>query len=440
MNTLTVYEYDVLVESSGQRASGSTKLVPKSLFQWLQTEAVRLSESGENAWLRLSQRHGRPAVRLMNYVGVIRSPDGFQLEVLPKIGKTAPQPEQVRALLIEMLRCLAGFRFIKTDRAALATAKMPLLEVFISEFLSAMEHLVKRGVRSDYVQQQDNLQALRGKLLISQHLQANLVRKDRFYTEHEEFTPDRPVNRLLHLALLRVMSWSLNSNNQKRARELSFIFSNIPLPSSQQADLQRMRVDRGMEHYRQAVAWMRLILGDMSPLTGAGKHSAFSLLFPMEAVFEAYVGKHLSRQLREPYCLRTQARSFSLVKHRGKNWFRLKPDFLVDKNARTEFVLDTKWKLLDSALDNGSNKYGLSQGDFYQLFAYGENYLKGQGDVVLIYPKTDTFQNALPVFEFSSSLDLRLWVLPFCLMTRRLVLPEHGPLSDFASTALFLYR
>jgi len=426
MNTLTVYEYDVLVENTGQPASGSTKRVPKNLFQWLQTEAVRLSENGEKAWLRLSQRHGRPAVRLMSYVGVIRSPDGFQLEVLPKIGKTAPQPEQARALLLEMLRCLAGFRFIQTDRAALATAKIPLLEVFVGEFLSAMEHLVKRGVRSDYVQQQDSLHALRGKLLISQHLRANLVRKDRFYTEHEEYTLDRPVNRLLHLALLRVMSWSLNTNNQKRARELSFIFSNVPLPSSQQADLQRMRVGRGMEHYRQAVAWMRLILNEQSPLTGIGQCSAFSLLFPMEAVFEAYVGKHLSRQLREPYRLRTQARSFSLVKHREKNWFRLKPDFLVDKNATTELVLDTKWKLLDSALDDGSNKYGLSQGDFYQLFAYGENYLNGQGDVVLIYPKTDTFQNALPVFEFSSSPNLKLWVLPFCLMTRRLILPECG--------------
>lgn len=128
-----------------------------------------------------------------------------------------------------------------------------------------------------------------------------------------------------------------------------------------------------------------------------------------------------------------QARSFSLVKHQGKNWFQLKPDFLVVERTSTKLVLDTKWKLLDSALDNGSNKYGLSQGDFYQLFAYGENYLKGQGDVVLIYPKTDTFQNALPVFEFSSSPNLKLWALPFCLKTRRLILPESGKLSDFAS-------
>ena len=104
MNTLTVYEYDVLVENTGQPASGSTKLVPKSLFKWLQTEAVRLSENGEKAWLRLSQRHGRPAVRLMSYVGVIRSPDGFQLEVLPKIGQAASQHEQTRTLLLKIDR------------------------------------------------------------------------------------------------------------------------------------------------------------------------------------------------------------------------------------------------------------------------------------------------------------------------------------------------
>ena len=33
---------------------------------------------------------------------------------------------------------------------------------------------------------------------------------------------------------------------------------------------------------------------------------------------------------------------------------------------------------------NGTDKYGLSQGDFYQLQAYGQSYLGGQGDVVLI--------------------------------------------------------
>ncbi|WP_257984960.1 hypothetical protein [Shewanella sp. 11B5] len=37
----------------------------------------------------------------------------------------------------------------------------------------------------------------------------------------------------------------------------------------------------------------------------------------------------------------------------------------------------------------------------YQLFAYGEKYLKGQGDLYLIYPKHIGFIEPLANFEFN---------------------------------------
>jgi 5-methylcytosine-specific restriction enzyme subunit McrC len=186
-----------------------------------------------------------------------------------------------------------------------------------------------------------------------------------------------------------------------------------------------------MAHYDVALARTRLILEDESPLTGAGGHRAPSLLFPMEAVFEAFVAKHLARQLGQGLTLRTQARSLSLVRHLEKAWFRLKPDLLVQESKVNRLVLDTKWKLIDGQQATGSEKYGLDQGDFYQLHAYGQNYLDGDGDVVLIYPKTDAFKQALPVFEFPKSSGLRLWVLPFSLKQQRLQLPSCGSLNVF---------
>ena len=74
----------------------------------------------------------------------------------------------------------------------------------------------------------------------------------------------------------------------------------------------------------------------------------------------------------------------------------------------------------------GTDKYGLSQADFYQLYAYGQTYMDGESDVVLVYPKTETFSQALPVFDFPKSRGLRLWVLPFCLHDRVLILPPSG--------------
>lgn len=92
-------------------------------------------------------------------------------------------------------------------------------------------------------------------------------------------------------------------------------------------------------------------------------------------------------------------------------------------------VLDTKWKLLDVRNKSRLEQYGLSQADFYQLKAYGHSYLNGQGHLALVYPKTEGFSDPLEPVEFPASDGLRLWLLPFCLKTRRLVVKE-GPFLD----------
>lgn len=428
MNRVTIFEFDALA-TAGVDFSGidGVHMVPANVFGWLEDQCLRAADQGEAAWLKWAQRRGRRVIQVTSFVGVIRAPNGFQIEVLPKVGKAVGGgAAEARQLLIEMLRCLQGFRHIQTDSAKLSAAQMPLLEIFISEFLLAVENIVKRGLRSNYRQRQDNLFALRGKLLSSPHLRQNMFRADRFFTEHDEFTTNRPENRLLHAALCRVLLLTGTQANQQLARELDFVFFDVPPSTQTRVDFQQVRLDRGMGYYATALAWARLILNEESPLTGSGDHTAPSLLFPMEAVFEAFVAKHLARQLTPPHILKTQARSHHLVRHRDRDWFRLKPDLLVRDSDQDLLVLDTKWKLLDGLKANGTDKYGLSQSDFYQLHAYGQSYLDGEGDVVLIYPKTDSFDRPLPVFTFPNSSGLRLWVLPFCLKRRELLIPSDA--------------
>lgn len=431
MNGITIYEFDALM-AAGSDASGAEGLhrIPDKVYGWLEDQCLRSAEAGDATWLRLTQRRGRRVVQVTSFVGVIRAPDGFQIEVLPKVGKAiGGGANEARQLLIEMLCCLQGFRHVQTDSAKISAALMPLLEVFIAEFLRTIENIVKRGLRSDYSSRQDNLFALRGKLLMAPHLRQNLYRADRFFTEHDEFSTVRPENRLLHAALRRVLMLAASQGNQQLARELQFVFADVPVSTHPRIDFQRVRLDRGMGYYADALAWARLILDEESPLTGTGGHRAPSLLFPMESVFEAFVAKHLARRLARPLILKTQARTHYLVRHREQNWFRLKPDLLVRDSGRDVLVLDTKWKLLDGNKANGTDKYDLSQGDFYQLQAYGQSYLDGRGDVVLIYPKTAAFDQPLPVFEFPKSEGLRLWVLPFCLKSKRLETPQCSSLA-----------
>lgn len=423
-----VYEYDAIVAESAGLPAGA-HAVPARVFSWLESEC----HLGEDArWIRMASRHGKRAIQVTGYVGVIRAPCGFQIEVLPKTGKSTSE-STARELLVRMLSCLGEFRHILTEDADLSSARLSLYDVFIQHFLETVQRLVRQGLRGGYVNQQGTLAFLRGKLLIAQQIRRQIVRRDRFEADFDEFLQDRPENRLIHTALGRAMGMCRSEELRRQARELRFVFSDIPESKDIQRDFQSVRLERDMARYERPLAWSRLILTGMSPLTGAGQHRAPSLLFPMDALFEAFVAQHIPKQLAHGFRMKAQARSQYLAIHQDKQWFQLKPDLLIQQGDKTIQVLDTKWKLIDASLANRREKYQLSQSDFYQLYAYGHYYLDGKGDVVLIYPKTDHFETPLPPFTFRKQSNMRLWILPFCLQSNSLLIPD-----DFHMAPIYL--
>nr|WP_232847234.1 McrC family protein [Shewanella nanhaiensis] len=362
-------------------------------------------------------------LQVQNYAGVIFTPDRTQIEVLPKVGKgfkgegadnSESAYEKARKSLLVMLRALKGFSHIQTSSANIASQKMPLLEVFISQFIKSVNVLVKRGLRSDYVRREDNLAFLKGKLNVGKQVKRNYINKHKFYCEYDEFLLDRPANRLLHSALLKVKTISRSAANQKLLQELEFVFNEVPQSSDYKLDFTNVKLDRGMSYYQVPLAWCKLILEGLSPQSMKGESHAVSLLFPMEKVFEDYVAKVLKDQLAVTHpelSISSQVTGEYLASYDGRDKFSLRPDLVVKHGKSNQIVLDTKWKLLDTTLSNSN----ISQSDIYQLFAYAKKYLgadnEGQ-DVVLIYPSQDNFSEPL-----SSPFELgdghRLWVVPF---------------------------
>lgn len=443
--TLAVlYEYGHV---TCQPAPGAVQLSKRG-FEYLEHLCLN-SEQSESSFLRLKRFKGLRAIQVRNYVGVLQLPTGEQLEILPKIGRAGQLTDdesdnnklreeaqnESRQALLNMLRHLRQFRHIQSSEAQLQSNRMPLLEVFIRQFLQSVNQLIKRGLRSEYVQREDNLRFMKGKLLTSQQLKHNLVNQHRFYVQYEEYLPDRPANRLIHAALACVADYTRVNSSQKLCRELSFAFDGIPQSRDVRQDFAAVRIDRGMDYYHQPLAWAKLILEGFSPLSMRGDRKALSLLFPMEAVFEAFVGSVISKQLPQEYHLREQLQSQSLVQFGENKWFRLKPDQVIFKGKDIALVMDTKWKLIDASKNNGSDKFGLSQQDFYQMFAYGHKYLKGEGDLVLIYPKWAKFKRPIDT-PFVLSEKLRLWVVPFDVSEKtkdkdRLQLPEQLSVECF---------
>ncbi|WP_231731655.1 McrC family protein, partial [Colwellia sp. TT2012] len=179
---VTVFEFGYLGVGDKAKYSDRIEEISASAYKYL--KELCACEKSESRFLRPRFIDNCDVLQVKNYAGVLFTPDGTQIEVLPKVAKKNSgehRAQHAQDSLLNMLKTLKSFRHLKTNNANLAKNKMPLLEVFISQFLSSVNELIKRGMRSDYVRCEDNLAFLKGKLLVGKQVQHNFINKHKFY-------------------------------------------------------------------------------------------------------------------------------------------------------------------------------------------------------------------------------------------------------------------
>ena len=372
------------------------------------------SADKENRFIRFRSYNGKKALQVVNFVGVITLPDDIHLEILPKTSEVGQDAGVSREQLVRMLCEVDDLPFIENKKAKLALFNQPLHEALISCFLRDLTNVVKKGIRKDYERIEAEECFLKGRLLVSQQINQPVSRRHLFQIAYDIFSENRAENRLIHSALVQVAKWCKSENNQKLARELRFAFNEIPVSTNYKSDFGQWRNSRDMISYKPLLYWVKLILNQQSPFSVKGASEGISFLFPMETLFERYVAKILEKNITKGYEVKKQVKGQYLSD--PPKAFLLKPDLALYKDGHVKSILDTKWKLIDqnAQYENGNvdTKAGISQGDMYQMFAYGHKYLAGQGKLVLIYPQWDKFKTDK---QFLLSNDLYLDVVPFDL-------------------------
>ena len=349
-----------------------------------------LKNSDENApFLRIASGVGGKFIQARNYVGVLQTKSGLTIEILPKIADKN-DAERSKAVFIKMLRTLKNFPFKISNLASLKTQNLPLLEIFISMFLCELEALVKKGIKSDYVALEENLNFLKGKLNINEQIKRNSIHKERFYVGYSEFLSDIKINRIIKTTLKFLYKKSNSSKNQQKIRELLFIFDEVSECEDYKNFFAKLVINRQIRHYEQTLLWCKIFLLGNSFTPHKGDNLAFALLFDMNALFESYVGNFIKKKF-----------SGTILQHSEKHLvedpksFKLRPDIFL----KGKFIADTKWKIISSRDD-------ISQADLYQLYAYGK---KHECDKLhLIYPKIDDIRQKTMNFRYEDEMWLEI--------------------------------
>ena len=345
-----------------------------------------------------------------NYVGVVQTRRGTVIEILPKVDFVDGDEERTRQAFLKMLRTYRGLRTAQFNETAISVLRhFNMLDVFVRLFLANLVLLTQRGLARHYSNVEDNLPRLRGRIRFREHIRRNVANRARFYVAFDEFTADRPVNRLIHSAIHKLRPVT-HPDNQQLLHQLRICFSEAPRSERPEVDWERHRIDRSMRHYDAVMAWVGLFLFNHGLATFSGKHVNQALLFPMEEVFEDYVADGFRRYQRD-YRVRTQGPQKAFTRIDGADAFHMKPDIALVRSGEVRFVLDAKWKKIDGNAKDP--KHGISQGDVYQLYSYGRKF--GCATVALLYPRTPEFDSPLR-YEFNdkvASQRLDLFCFPF---------------------------
>lgn len=345
-------------------------------------------------------------ISVNNYVGLIQMKNRYQIEVLPKIDLSDDDSnKETKKVFLKMLRSMKDFPSKAFTAANLQMSKMNLYEIFINMYLQEVRKLLRHGIKSSYVVQNDNLRFYKGKLDVSNHIKTNIVHKERFFMNYDEYLVDRAENRIVKATLEKLGRITQSAENQKEIRQQLAAFEMVSVSHNYQKDFSKISIDRTTEDYRTLMEWSKVFLFNKSFTTFSGSTSSRSLLFPMEKVYEAYVARYMKKIFSEDdWNVSSQDKGYYLFDTPRK--FALRPDIVISKDQRI-VVLDTKWKRLNNDV---SSNYGISQSDMYQMYAYAKKY--NTSEILLLYPRNNEVGNRTDIsFRSDDGVNVRVYFI-----------------------------
>ena len=272
-----------------------------------------------------------------------------------------------------MLAVAYGLPVADSEPATLETQRENLLEVLIRLFAIRLLAAVRRGLPHRYRVVEDDLRLLRGKLDLRRQLSRHSVRPDRLACRFDELSVDTPLNRVLKAAVQRLRAATVLRPNARRLDELTARFEFVG--ESPDPLRERVSLDRTNSTFHHLHRIARLLLAGDWQSTTRGDSEGFALLFPMNQLFEEFIGRSMKHALASR-SVRLQAKGRFALNAGRQHVFALQPDIVVDE----DIVVDAKWKELKSEVTTA----GVEQSDIYQMLAYERAYRARR--LVLVYP------------------------------------------------------
>jgi 5-methylcytosine-specific restriction enzyme subunit McrC len=331
---------------------------------------------------RVLQFH-RKHVKAQNQVGILKAGE-HTVQILPKIHDDEALDLGFLVHLLSYTRKL-GLR--GTGPAGHGELAGSLLEFWVRRFAEELNGLLRTRYLQTYVEVEESVGFLRGKLLVERDLEGGGSIYARYPCRYEIFTPDHRINQVLKFCNRLLMRQTRVSRTRAVLGDNDALLADVESRAITSADLRGVHLNRLNRHYEPILEMCRLLLEGSTLELRAGHVTQLAFVFDMNDLFEEFIAEFLKRNKHRIWLgnerrLAEVESQQSLGRIFGR--FNMRVDLVLTDSSKCRFLLDTKYKILDSSAKN----WGLAVEDFYQMYAYGKASKQQYKDIVLLYPGT----------------------------------------------------
>ena len=246
------------------------------------------------------------------------------------------------------------------------------LTVLFQSFIHSVTSSTRKGLISGYVNREDSLQVLRGRIDFSRQLKKNPGNYFPFEVTFDDFVEDVPENQILKKALRISLKYGLqNRNLRNQAQNLLFNFKDV----SDISEVPAWNESRLNSHYWNALRLAELIISGNGFHENTGDIQINGFSIDMYKVFEDFIAKQLADRINSSDDL--VATQKSLLLDVG-GIYREKPDVIWYRQGKPFQVLDTKYKQPE-----GETQQRDSLNDLRQVISYAS--LLGLKEAHIVY-------------------------------------------------------
>lgn len=337
------------------------------------------------------------------FVGVVET-EGVTIEIYPKLDREIPDnktltgKEAVSTLksLLWMLDVSGYEELVETGDGSLHEAHDTFPDLFALLMARRLREELALGVPHRYERREDDLHAVRGRLLIGAQVTRNLDRWDKIACAFDEFTPDTPVCRILRCACRELRGRVRQEETRRLLSDCLCLLedvSDISVPEAIRSIDFMPPWSRSLERFRRTFTLAARLLRGFSHELLAGTADTFVFLLDMNKVFESFAAAALRAQFGVP--IETQKRLGTLLQI-SPGGIQQNADFYWRTNPEEVWIGDAKYKHLTAGMTGSltfakdeTNPAGrfLSPNDIRQLTVYAE--LCGgtpKPNLALLYP------------------------------------------------------